>query len=38
MQNTIVHHEEAGSLETVATKVKPGGALIKIGLDVHACV
>jgi transposase len=36
MQNTIVHHEGAASLEVVATRVKPGGALIKIGLDVHA--
>lgn len=38
MQNTIVHHEGAASLEVVATKVKPSGALIKIGLDMHACV
>jgi transposase len=36
MQNTIVHDEGAASLEAVATKVKPGGAQIKIGLDVHA--
>ncbi|HZD95813.1 MAG TPA: IS110 family transposase [Candidatus Sulfotelmatobacter sp.] len=36
MQNTIVHHEGAASLEAVATKVKPRGARIKIGLDVHA--
>ena len=36
MQNTIVHDEGAASLEVVATKVKPGVALIKIGLDVHA--
>jgi hypothetical protein len=33
MQNTIVHYEGATSLEAVATKVKPGGAQIKIGLD-----
>src|SRR5215831_10920467 len=36
MQNTIVHFEGTTSLEAVATKVKPGGARIKIGLDVHA--
>jgi hypothetical protein len=36
MQNTIVHHEGATSLEAVATKVKPSSARIKIGLDVHA--
>src|SRR5215467_16133691 len=36
MQNTIVHHEGATSLEVVATRVKPGVAVIKIGLDVHA--
>ena len=36
MQNTIVHYEGATSLEVAATKIKPGGALIKIGLDVHA--
>jgi len=36
MQNTIVHYEGAASLEAAATKVKPGGAQIKIGLDVHA--
>src|SRR5215470_3299362 len=36
MQNTIVHYEGTASLETVATKVKPSGAAIKIGLDVHA--
>jgi transposase len=36
MQNTIVHYEGTASLEAVATKVKPGGAVIKIGLDVHA--
>ncbi|HEU5313200.1 MAG TPA: IS110 family transposase [Candidatus Udaeobacter sp.] len=36
MQNTIVHYEGAASLEAVATKVKPSGARIKIGLDVHA--
>src|SRR5882724_240931 len=36
MQNTIVHYEGTASLEAVATKVKPRGAVIKIGLDVHA--
>ena len=36
MQNTIVHHEGAASLEVVGKKVKLKGALIKIGLDVHA--
>jgi hypothetical protein len=36
MQNTIVHYEGAASLEAVATKVKPGGAQIKIGVDVYA--
>ena len=36
MQNTIVHYEGTASLEAVATKVKPTGAVIKIGLDVHA--
>lgn len=35
MKNTIVHHEGTASLEAVATKVKPAGAVIKIGLDVH---
>ena len=35
MKNTIVHYEGAASLEAAATKVKPGGAQIKIGLDVH---
>jgi hypothetical protein len=35
MQNTIVHYEGATSLEAVATKVKPSGAVIKIGLDVQ---
>ena len=35
MQNTIVHHEGAASLEVVATKLKPKAAVIKIGLDVH---
>jgi Transposase len=35
MQNTIVHYEGTASLEAVATKVKPSGARIKIGLDVH---
>jgi len=38
MKNTIVHHEGATSLEVVATRVKPGVAVIKIGLDVHARV
>lgn len=36
MQNTIVHYEGAASLEAATTKVKPRGAQIKIGLDVHA--
>lgn len=36
MKNTIVHYEGAASLEAVATKVKPSGAVIKIGLDIHA--
>jgi transposase len=36
MQNTIVHYEGTASLEAVATKVKPAGAQIKIGLEVHA--
>ena len=35
MQNTIVHYEGAASLEAAASKVKAGGAQIKIGLDVH---
>ena len=38
MKNTIVHDEGTASLEAVATKVKPSGAQIKIGLDVHARV
>ena len=38
MQNTIVHDEGTTSLEVVGTKVKPGAAVIKIGLDVHARV
>ena len=38
MKNTIVHHEGAASLEAVASKVKPKGAQIKIGLDMHARV
>jgi hypothetical protein len=33
MQNTFVHYEGTASLEAVATKVKPSGAVIKIGLD-----
>jgi transposase len=36
MQNAIVHYEGTASLEAVATKVRPSGAVIKIGLDVHA--
>ena len=36
MKNTIVHYEGTASLEAVATKVKPCGARIKIGLDLHA--
>jgi hypothetical protein len=35
MQNTIVHHEGAASLEAARTKVKLCGSIIKIGLDVH---
>jgi hypothetical protein len=35
MQNTIVHYEGTASLEAAATKVKPSGARIKIGLDMH---
>src|SRR4051812_2357793 len=33
MQHITVHYEGATSLEAAATKVKPGGAQIKIGLD-----
>jgi len=36
MNNTIIHHEGAASLEVVVSRIKPGGAVIKIGLDVHA--
>jgi transposase len=36
MKNTIVHHEGAASLKAAVGKVKPGAAVIKIGLDVHA--
>jgi hypothetical protein len=36
MQNTIVYHEGTASLEAVGTKVKAAGAVIKIGLDMHA--
>src|SRR5213595_1216456 len=36
MQNTIVHHEGAASLETARTKIKLCASIIKIGLDVHA--
>src|SRR5215467_12967966 len=36
MENTIVHHEGAASLEAARTKVKLSRAIIKIGLDVHA--
>jgi transposase len=36
MQNTIVHYEGTASPEAVAIKVKPRGARIKIGPDVHA--
>jgi len=36
MQNTIVHHEGATSPEVVVSRLKPGSAVIKIGLDVHA--
>src|SRR5215470_10774704 len=36
MQNTIVHHEGAASLEAARTKVKLSCTIIKIGLDVHA--
>src|SRR6476659_1191756 len=38
MQNTIVHDEGATSPEVTGTIVKPGAAVIKIGLDVHARV
>jgi len=38
MQNTIVHDEGATSPEVTRTIVKPGAAVIKIGLDVHARV
>jgi transposase len=38
MQNTIVHHEGAASLKVAVGKVKLSGAVIKIGLDVHARV
>jgi transposase len=38
MQNTIVHHEGAASLEAAVKKVKLCGSIIKIGLDVHARV
>src|SRR4051812_24869546 len=36
MQNTIIHHEGAASLEVVVSKIKPSAAVIKVGLDVHA--
>lgn len=36
MNNTIVHHEGATSLEAVGRRIKPKRAVIKIGLDVHA--
>jgi len=36
MENTIVHHEGASSLEAAVNKVKLSGSIIKIGLDVHA--
>ena len=36
MQNTLVHHEGAASLEAARTKVKLAGSIIKIGLDIHA--
>src|SRR5215471_16204135 len=36
MQNTIVHHEGAASLEAARTKVKLSQAIIKVGVDVHA--
>lgn len=38
MKNTIVHHEGATSLEAVGNRIKLNAAVIKIGLDVHACV
>lgn len=38
MQNTIIDHEGAASLEVVGSKIKAGAAVIKIGLDVHAPV
>jgi hypothetical protein len=36
MQNTIVHHEGAASLEAARTKIKLCALIIKIGLDIHA--
>ena len=36
MTNTIVHYEEAASLEVAVNKVKLSRSIIKIGLDVHA--
>src|SRR5689334_14091117 len=36
MNKTIVDHERATSPEVAVTTVKPGPALIKIGLDIHA--
>jgi transposase len=36
MQNTIVHHEGATSLEGAVGKVKLNRSVIKIGLDIHA--
>jgi hypothetical protein len=38
MQNTIVHHEGATSLKAAVRKIKPAGAVIKIGLDIHALI
>ena len=36
MQNTIVHHEGAASLEAAVNKIRRSSSIIKIGLDVHA--
>ncbi len=36
MQNTIVHNEEAASLEGAVGKVKLPRSIIKLGLDMHA--
>jgi hypothetical protein len=36
MNNTIVHYEGAASLEAAGSRIKPGPAVIKIGVDVHS--